>query len=358
MSTSKQSFGVRAFVCAVSALASASLLVAQSERQALPGAAAAKALVAKVTAKGYVPPKTPWGHPDMQGIFTTKDEANTPFEQPAEWAGRKMEDITPAEFAEAIAKRQQAAVESAPFAGGGEPEEGVAIAVPIHWFDNLAARNSRPWFIIEPENGKVPPLSPQGVARRAPPRGRHGGARDSYTDRNLNDRCIAMTWRQPGIYGNSYQILQTPTYVVLRREQIHEARIIPLDNRPHVDPRVRTYEGDSRGHWEGNTLVVETTNFAPNVPYRAGVSFAGPDGELTPGPRARTIERFTRTAPNKVEWTVTHDDPDTWSSPWTYSYPLTDDNTQPIFEYACHEGNFGMANILSAGRAAEKVAKP
>ena len=144
--------------------------------------------------------------------------------------------------------------------------------------------------------------------------------------------------------------------MVLRRELIHEARIVRLDNRPHADPRLRTYEGDSRGHWEGNTLVVETTNFAPNVPYRPGAGFGG--GEIAPGPHARVIERFTRTSRHKVEWTVTHDDPDTWTRPWSYSYPMTEDDSQPIFEYACHEGNFGIANILSAGRSAEKAAKP
>ena len=339
-------FRVTASACAIAVLASASVLLAQgaqSDRQALPGGAAAKALVAKVTAKGFVPPKTPWGHPDIQGVFTTKDEANTPFEQPAEWAGRKMEDITPAEFAEAIGNRQRRAVETAPFAGGGEPEEGVAIAVPIHWFDNLAARDSRPWFVIEPANGKVPPLSPEGIARRVPARGPNGGGRDSYTDRNLNDRCVAMTWRQPGIYGNSYQILQSENYVVLRREQIHEARIVRLDNRPHVDPRVRTYEGDSRGYWDGNTLVLETTNIHPDmVVYGAS------------GRNLRVVERFTRISPKQVEWTVTMEDPTTWARPWTYSYPMTINDEKPIFEYACHEGNFGMSNLLSAGRQSDR----
>ena len=355
MSKSKRSFRGAALACSTICAVSAAVLGAQGTPQTLPGAEAAQAIAKRATVKGFVPPKTPWGHPDISGVFTTKDEANTPFEQPAEWAGRKMEDITADEFEAAIAKRQQDAVETAPFAGGGEPEQGVAIAVPIHWFDNLAARDSRPWFVLEPD-GKVPPLSAEGQKRRQPRRGPNGGARNSYLDRSLNDRCIAMTWRQPTIYGNSYQIIQTPDYVVLRREQIHEARIVRLDNRPHVDPRLRTYEGDSRGHWEGNTLVVETTNFAPNVPYRPGVGFGG--GEIAPGARARVIERFTRTSRHKVEWTVTHDDPDTWTRPWSYSYPLTEDDTQPIFEYACHEGNFGIANILSAGRSAEKAVKP
>ena len=340
---------------AVAALASAGL--SGQTASELPGAAAAKGIVEFAMAKGYTPPKTPWGHPDIQGVFTTKDEANTPFERPEEWAGRRMEDITPKELAEAVAKRQQAATESAPFAGGGEVEEGVAIAVPIHWFDNLAAMNSRPWFVIDPSDGKVPPLAPEAATRQFA-RGRNGGGRDSYTDRNLNDRCVAMTWRQPTLYGNSYQIVQTPDHVILRREQIHEAQVIPLDGRPHVNSSIRTYEGDARGHWEGNTLVVVTKNFALNVPLRAGIRRGGfGRAEQKPSPSLTVIERFTRIAPNKVEWTVTYDDPGTWTRPWTYSMPLTQDATQMIHEYACHEGNYGLANILSAGRSADEGGK-
>ena len=312
------------------------------------GTDAVKAFIASRMAKNWTPPKAPWGDPDIQGIFTTKDEANTPFERPEEWAGRRMEDITPKELAEAIVKRQQRALENAPFAGGGEPEEGVAIAVPIHWFDNLQAKNSRSWFVIDPADGKVPPLTAQAQARPAPPpRGLTGGARDSYLDRSLGDRCIAFSpLRTPGIYGNSHQILQTRDYVVFRYEMIHEARLIPLDGRPHVSSKVRPHMGDSRGHWEGNTLVVETTNFNENMNYRGA-----------PSTNLRLIERFTRIAPDKVEWTVTLDDPTTWTRPWSYSYPMTEDNTQSIHEYACHEGNYGMANLLSAGRAAERKAR-
>jgi hypothetical protein len=174
-----------------------------------------------------------------------------------------------------------------------------------------------------------------------------GGARDSYTDRSLGDRCIAFSpLRTPGIYGNSHQILQTPDYVVFRYEMIHEARMIPLSGRPHVGPRLRPHMGDSRGHWEGDTLVVETTNIHEEMNYRGA-----------PSKNLRLIERFTRIAPDKVEWTVTLDDPTTWTRPWTYSYPMTQDDTQMIHEYACHEGNYGLANLLSAGRAAERKAR-
>ena len=325
----------------------------------LPGTDNIKAFIASRVAKGFVPPKTPWGHPDISGVFTSKDEANTPLERPDEWAGRNMNDITPKEFAEAISQRQQEAVERAPFAGGGEPEEGVAIAVPIHWFDNLAAQNSRPWFVIDPIEGKVPPTTPgaASLARsrsaatgpRGPNRDR-GGLRETFLQRSLGDRCIIFStggiWQMPIIYGNSYQILQTPDYVIMRYEMVHEARMIPLDGRPHVNNGIRGYFGDSRGHWDGNTLVVETTNLNDNLVYR-GYSVKD----------LRLVERFTRISPTRVEWTMTVDNPGVWERPWTYSFPLTEDNQQIIYEYACHEGNFGMANLLTAGRLAEKEAE-
>ena len=258
-----------------------------------------------------------------------------------------MDDITPQEFAEAVAERQERAIEAAPFAGGGEPEQGVAIAVPIHWFDNLAAQNSRPWFVVDPQDGKVPPITSDAAARPKPidPRARQP---DTYARRYLGDRCIALNGgplRIPGLYGNSFQILQTPDHVVIRQEMVHEARVVPLDGRPHSSSKIRNYFGDSRAYWDGNTLVVESTNFHPELVLTRGMHAT---------PRTRLIERFTRIAPGKVEWTMTLDDPTTWERPWTYSMPMTEDNTQLIFEYACHEGNYGMANLLSAGRAAEK----
>ena len=323
----------------------------------LPGADAVKALVAARTEQGFVPPKTPWGDPDISGVFTTKDEANTPFERPDEWAGRRMEDITPQEFAAAITTRQQAAVERAPFAGGGEAEQGVAIAVPIHWFDNLAADNARPWFVIDPPDGKIPPLTAeaqaQGQYRERRPCADFTASSPICSgvpaDRTMSDRCIVSftggPWKLPSIYGNSYQILQTPDHVVIRHEMIHEARVIPLDGRPQVSPTVRSYAGNSRGRWDGNMLVVETTAMSEKMFYRG-----------QPVADMRLIERYTRIAPNKVEWSSTMDAPATWTRPFTFSFPLTEDNQQIIFEYACHEGNFGMANILTAARTAEKAA--
>jgi hypothetical protein len=321
-----------------------------SKDAALPNADVVKRFIAGRTQKNWTAPRTPWGDPDIQGNFTTKDEANTPMERPAEWADRSMEDITAAELAEAIVKRQQAAVEFAPFFGGGEPEDGVAIAVPIHWFDNLAAVNSRPWFVIDPPEGKIPAVKADARTVGAAQRGGMGGRRDTYTDRSVGDRCIAWgAWRLPTIYGNSYQIVQSRDHVVIRQEQVHEARIVPLDGRPQLGPQVRSYLGDARGHWDGNTLVVVTTNFHPGMALRG----FGARGGALPVDGLRLIERFTRIAPEKVEWTMTFDAPAIWPQPWTFSLPMTEDDTQIIHEYACHEGNYGLANILSAGRAAD-----
>ena len=324
----------------------------------LPDASVVKAFIASKVQKNWVPPKTPWGDPDLQGNFTTKDEANTPMERPARWTDRRMEDITPEELAADIVERQQRAVERAPFAGGGEPEEGVAIAVPIHWFDNLAAQNARPWWVIDPPNGRIPPMTPtdQPVPAHDPDTRQRGGRRDSYLDRNLSDRCIAFgAWRTPGIYGNSHQIVQTPSYVVIRQEQVHEARIVPLDGRSPVDQKIRSYLGHARGYWEGNTLVVVTTNFHNQMRIRnfvRGLTRTRVRGryEGRPAGSLRLIERFTRIAADKVEWTMTFDNPEVWTRPWTFSLPMTEDDTQIIHEYACHEGNYGLANLLSAGR--------
>jgi hypothetical protein len=147
----------------------------------------------------------------------------------------------------------------------------------------------------------------------------------------------------PAIYGNSYQIVQGPGYVAIRYEMIHETRVVPLDGRPHVGQKLRPLMGDPRGHFEGKTLVVETTNFSPRTAYRNASSDT-----------FRLVERFTPVSPETVAWSVTVEDPKTWTRPWTFAMNLTKDDSQPPFEYACHEGNYGMPNILRGARAAEK----
>jgi hypothetical protein len=165
----------------------------------------------------------------------------------------------------------------------------------------------------------------------------------------LYDRCITRgipASMMPAGYGSRYDITQSPDSVVIRYEMIHEARVIPLDRRPDTTPGARKYLGDARGWWEGDTLVVETTNFRAETAPQGGSE------------RVKMTERFTATAPDQVEWRVTFEDPDTWARPWTFSMPLTRvDRSQQIFEYACHEGNLAMRNILSAQRAEERAAE-
>jgi hypothetical protein len=220
----------------------------------------------------------------------------------------------------------------------------------MHWFENYFAANSRAWLVSDPPDGKVPPVTEEGrqrtAARTAARQGR--GPADSWLDRSLYDRCITRGVpgsMMPAIYGNSYRIEQGPGVVTITYEMLYETRVIPLDGRPHLPAGMRQYLGDARGRWEGNTLVVETTNFTDKVPYRGSSE------------HLKVIERFTPIGPDTLEWSVTLDDPHTWARPWTFAMNLTHDESQPPFEYACHEGNYGLRNVLSAARAEEAAQK-
>jgi hypothetical protein len=291
-----------------------------------------------------VPAKTPWGDPDLQGIYTNKDESGIPFERPGQFAGKTVADVDDEELRELIAARAQAAVERAPGIGGAETGAG-----PTHWYENYGAKNSRAWLVIDPPDGAIPAATAEANARNAErARLRSGrGPADGPEDRSLYDRCITRGIpgsMMPAIYGNSYEIIQSPGWVAIRYEMIHETRLIPLDGRPHVKSDVRSYMGDARGHFEGSTLVVETTNFKENSTYR------GASEQL------KLIERFTPKEPKIVQWSVTMDDSHTWPRPWTFAMNLSKDSSQPIFEYGCHEGNYGLRDILSAERAADAAA--
>jgi hypothetical protein len=304
-------------------------------------------------AKPYAPPKTPWGDPDIQGGYSNKDEAGVPLERPGNMAGRQLTDIDDSELADIVRERQQraAARVNAPYVplfpgdtGGG----------PEHWYENYGAKNSRAWMVVDPPEGTLPPQTPEAIKRQG--RGGRGGGRvgdgipgvgraDSYTDRSFYDRCITRGLPgsfMPTIYGNAYDITQAPGLVAIRYEMIHETRIIPLDN--HSRTGHASHMGDARGHWEGDTLVVETTNFDPRTVYRNA------------SPQAKVIERFKPTGPRIIEWSMTVDDPTTWTRPWTFAMRLTADPEQQLFEYACHEGNYAMRNLLSAARAEERAA--
>src|ERR1043166_4215914 len=207
------------------------------------------------TAGQWRPPRTPWGDPDLQGTYTNKDENNTPFERPAEFAGKRLSDFGEKEMTALRKQRQEAAARQASSIGGTAEED--TGAGPPHWYEHLDAVNAQPWLVIEPEDGMVPPLTQaardRAAVRQAARKGR--GPADSYTDRSLYDRCISRgvpDVMRPIIYGASYDITQAPGYVVIRDEMIHDARVIPLDGRPRLSPAIRQYMGDSRGRWEGD----------------------------------------------------------------------------------------------------------
>jgi hypothetical protein len=327
----------------------------------------AVALATATLQAAYVAPRTPWGDPDLQGTYTNKYEQNTPLERPTEFEGRRLDDFSAAEIAEIFKRRQQQALDR-PAAVG-----------PAQFRDNLeVARGSRPWFIVDPPDGRVPPMTPEAVRRIGPPdaftdggglqgiinsrqrtnssfddeRGRANSFRGPE-DLGLWDRCITRGLpgaMMPYILGNYYEIVQGPGFVAIRYELVHDVRVIPIDSspsrgdrRPHVGKSIELELGDARGRWEGDTLVVETTHFKDRSAYRnANASML------------RLVERFTRTASDRIEWAVTVDDPTTWTKPWTFSMPLTRSDREPLLEYACHEGNYAVRHILAAARAREK----
>ena len=303
-------------------------------------------ITAQTGSSTYTAPRTPWGDPDLQGNYTNLWEAGTPFERPDQFAGRRLEDIKGEELA-AIRRGIQERTRTEQLAGDIGGTRWI-------WLDSHNhAKGSMAWFVVDPPDGKIPPLTAEARARQAArveARKKSGrGPADSYTDRSLYDRCISRGVpgsMMPAIYGNSYEIVQAPGYVVIRYEMIHEARIIPIGDSQHLPASLRSYMGDARGRWEGQTLVVETTNIRDEIAYRGAN-----------GATLKLIERFTPTAPDKVRWSVTVDDPSTWVSPWTFAMPLTLDNSEPLFDYECHEGNYAMSNILSAARAEERAGR-
>ena len=300
-------------------------------------------------ASKFAAPRTPWGDPDLQGSYSNKDENGTPFERPADLAGKSMSDFGDKEMA-ALRKTRQARAQAGAGRIGGSEEEDTG-AGPSHWYEHLDANNAQPWFVFEPADGQIPALTAEArqraAARQAARRGR--GPADSWTDRSLYDRCITRGIpgsMMPAIYGNAYDITQGPGFVAIRYEMIHETRIIPLDRRAHLPASMHTYTGDARGHWEGDTLVVETTNFMDANAYR------GASGKL------KMTERFTLVGPNTIKWEARFEDPSTWEKPWAFTMPLKRDTEDGgLFEYACHEGNRGLHNILSAARAEEAQGK-
>jgi hypothetical protein len=317
----------------------------QSSAPSTSGAAAKTAQ----TAKNWTPPRTPWGDPDLQGTWPSTDMVGVPFERPAESAGRT--EVDDKEFAERQERsRKQAAADAEEFVSTA-PRAGDGTGPPSHWLE-WGKPSRQASLVVAPADGRLPPMTPEGQRRAAMNRNTYvifSGFTDA-SDMGPYDRCISrgvLGSTFPVIYNNGNQILQMPGYVVVRYEMIHETRVIPLDGRPHLSSAIKSYMGDPRGHWEGNTLVVQTTNFNG----RTGAQANG--NNLMLSDAVELIERFTRTGPDTIQYEATVTDPKTWTRPWSVAFPLRRDPSYKIFEYACHEGNNAMTNILSASRTDE-----
>ena len=294
--------------------------------------------------KTWTPPKTADGKPDLSGIWT--NVTITPLERPADLAGKAT--FTPAE---AAAYEKKTVAENNADRRDLPPAADVGKAYNDAWWDRgtKVVGTLRTSLISDPPDGRVPPLTPDGQKRLEATRtyARLHPA-DGPEDRALSERCLlwptAGPPMLPSFYNNNYQIIQGPGYVAIVVEMIHDVRVIPTDGRPHLPSNIRQWLGDSRGHWEGNTLVVDTTNFNDKTRYRGSTE------------NMHLTEKFTRVDPDTILYEFTVDDPATFTKPWTAQIPMR--KTQgPVYEYACHEGNYAMTGMLGGAREAEKAAK-
>jgi hypothetical protein len=304
----------------------------------------ARAKTNGAAAKVYTPPRTPDGQPDLQGFWT--NASYTPLERPDKVT---KEFYTPAEATEF--EKQFVDTEAEQTEPGTIPD--------VHYdhtqfaLDRSVAgysSNLRTSLIVDPPDGRLPPMSAEGrkrAAERATARKQMGGPYDAAQNLPLGTRCIVMDRMGPpmlyGNYNNNYQILQTPGYVTILAEMLHDVRVIPLDGHSQLPQNVRQWTGSGHGHWEGDTLVVETTNFTDKNPFRGSSE------------NMRLTERFTRVDANTIRYQFTVDDPATWTKPWSAEMPMKT-TIGPLFEHACHEGNYGLYNILAGARAEEKRA--
>jgi len=299
---------------------------------------------AVATNKTYTAPKTPDGQPDLQGFWT--NSTYVPLERPN---GVTKEYYTKEEAEAAMKRAAEREAEQT------EPGTTADVHYDFTQFgldrsQSTFATSMRTSQIYDPADGKVPPMTPEGQKRqqeRAAARKQAGGQYDDVKNMPIGSRCIMMGGAGPPLqnagYNANYQIVQGAGYVMILTEMIHDARIVPIDNRPAPPSGVRQWTGISRGHYEGNTLVVETTNFNGKNPFRNGSE------------NMKVTERFTRIADDAIEYKFTIDDPSTWTKSWSAELPLVKTDG-PIFEFACHETNFGIANILAGAREDEKKA--
>jgi hypothetical protein len=305
---------------------------------------------AMTAANPYTPPKTAWGDPDLRGTYTSDNSIGVPLERPARFGDRAT--LTEEEFAardkanlEQVAKDQNERPEST------FEEDEAANNAPRHWLERGTRLSRATSLVIDPPDGRLPPMTADGVRRQALNRARFSLQNDAAEFHSYYDRCITrgvINSILPAIYGNGTRIEQGPGVVVVRNEMIHEARVVPIDSKaPRLGKNVHLYMGDPRGHWDGNTLVVDSTNFTDRI---------GVGGGALASISLHLIERFTRTAPGTIRYEFTVDDPDTYTAKWTATIDLDAKPGYEIYEYACHEGNYGLRNMLSASRADDKAA--
>ena len=295
-----------------------------------------------VPAKSYTAPRTPDGQPDMQGVWS--NAVLTPLERPAEL---KDKEFFTQEEAAAYIKRTIEQGNKDRRDGSGT-ETDLARAYNDFWWDRGTSivKTLRTSLITDPPDGRVPALTPAALKRAAQVReARRLHPADGPEDRPLAERCLVLNSAgppmSPSAYNNNYQVVQTAKTFVVLNEMIHDARVIPLDGSPHIPSSIRLWMGDSRGHWEGDTLVVDTTNFTGQTPFRGS------------GENLHLTERFTRMDAETLLYQYTVDDPESFTRPWSVAIPSVR-TSGPILEYACNEGNYGMEGLLSAARFEEK----
>ncbi len=331
---------VRQLVGVVSAIAIVSPAVVRLQAQA-PGkasqASAATTPAAKPVSRKPMP-RTPWGDPDLQGVWDYK--TITPLERPQNMAGRATLTDEEVNTLEARAGRRL-----------DEPPDASVSANTIHapYMTDPGRKvtdDRRTSLIIEPADGRIPSLTPEATVRAANRRGTRNGGADGPESRSSAERCITYGFPNailPTLYNNNIQIIQGPGYVAITHEMIHETRLVSLDGRAPLSPKIHQWFGDSRGHWEGDTLVVESQNFSDKTNYRGA------------GATLHTIERFTRIGRNAIDYRLTVDDPHTFVRPWTVALPMRTSEGD-LYEYACHEANVGLYDILEVARDEEKAA--
>ena len=317
---------------------------------AVQAVAADDGAAAKKAAKAWSPPRTPWGDPDLQGTWPLDELGRTPQQRPPQYGDRLY--LTDDEYKKALASAEQALK-------GAENEEKANKLGAGHWFEGgVPLRQTS--LIVEPKNGRLPPLTEKGKQLAA-------GMKSSWTqtvfetpdDFNSLDRCITRGLPAsmiPFPYNNGVRIFQSPGYVVIQLEIVHETRIIPLDGRPQLPAGMQTWLGSSRGHFEGNTLVIDTTNFNGKTPMTIVSSRAT---SVPTSPQMHVVERLTPTDHNHIQYEMTIQDPDVLTAPWKMSFPWTRNDKYQFFEYACAEGNEQTGNYIRATspRFAEARAK-